>query len=155
MIPDHFLRHSFSLSWFPATFPPPPSTSCHHHYPRNNKTVSQCETITRWMLCMHELWNSEFICKHAPLISAGTLQNWWNSTSVGCCVECVIAKKKKKKSPKMCESLESKIFKKCHKNAICMHKTSCSDDAMPSKRHMISQCCSTQPDMKFVQRLIM
>ena len=101
MIPDHFLRHSFSLSWFPATFPPPPSTSCHHHYPRNNKTVSQCETITRWMLCMHELWNSEFICKHAPLISAGTLQNWWNYTSGGCCVDCVIAKKKKK-NPQKC-----------------------------------------------------
>lgn len=153
MIPDHFLRQSFSLVVSSYFFPPPLSTLCHHHYPRNNRTVSQCETITRRMLCIHKLWNSEFICKHAPLISAGTLQNWWNSTSVGCCVECVIAKNPPPK--KRMNYCESKIFKKCHKNAICMHKTSCSDDALPSKRHMISQRCSTQRDMKFVQRLIM
>lgn len=107
MIPDHFLRQSFSLVVSSYFFPPPLSTLCHHHYPRNNRTVSQCETITRRMLCMHKLWNSEFICKHAPLISAGTLQNWWNSTSVGCCVECVIAKKTKKKNVWIIASLKS------------------------------------------------
>lgn len=34
------------------------------------------------MLCMHTMWDLEFICKHTTLINSGTPQKWENLTSV-------------------------------------------------------------------------